>query len=240
MIAGATSAREDRPPSGSENPFTPLIGSLRGPDLFRAYCASCHGWDGKGAGPAAAALRPKVPDLTRLTANHGGTFPEQQVRAAINGTLPVTAHGSREMPVWGPIFHQVENDVDRGNVRIANLVSYLESIQALSLSIAPTGAELYQRHCAACHGSDLRGGGTAPYPFRVPPDLTSLARRHGGTFPAAYVENVLRNGVVMPAHGPAEMPIWGIDFRDADELNSAQISERIAALTQFIESRQKR
>jgi hypothetical protein len=48
----------------------------------------------------------------------------------ILGDDPVVAHGPREMPVWGPVFHQVEEDVDRGNVRIDNLVKYLASIQA--------------------------------------------------------------------------------------------------------------
>jgi len=38
-------------------------------------------------------------------------------------------HGSREMPVWGPIFHQVEEDRDYGAIRVGNLLKYLESIQ---------------------------------------------------------------------------------------------------------------
>jgi len=36
------------------------------------------------------------------------------------------------MPIWGPVFHQVESDVDRGYVRLDNLIKYLESIQAPS------------------------------------------------------------------------------------------------------------
>ena len=103
------------------------------------------------------------------------------------------SHGSREMPIWGPIFHQIESDVDRGNVRLENLVKYLESIQSIphqeervkKVSAAaenpPSGALLYKQYCAACHGNDLKGNGPAPYPFRgMPPDLTTLARRHGG------------------------------------------------------------
>src|ERR1700682_5996554 len=75
-------------------------------------------------------------------------------------------------------------------------------------SNSPSGAELFKQHCAVCHGNDLRGVGPVPAPYRVPPDLTTLARRHGGKFPATYVADVLRNGVIMPAHGPAEMPTW--------------------------------
>jgi mono/diheme cytochrome c family protein len=107
-----------------------LIRSLKGSDLFRAYCAPCHGADGKGNGPAASALKAKVPDLTLLAQRNGGTFPSAQVSKTILGDDTIAAHGSREMPVWGPIFHEIEQDVDRGNVRIDNLVKYLASIQA--------------------------------------------------------------------------------------------------------------
>ena len=47
------------------------------------------------------------------------------------GEEALASHGSREMPIWGPIFHQIEADVDRGNVRLENLMKYLESIQAM-------------------------------------------------------------------------------------------------------------
>ncbi|MGC1580324.1 MAG: cytochrome c [Candidatus Acidiferrales bacterium] len=114
-----------------EQPLPSLIRSTNGPDLFRAYCASCHGIDAKGHGPAAVALKPKVPDLTVLAKNNRGQFPEQRVRKVIMGDDIVAAHGSREMPIWGPIFHQIEEDVDRGYVRLDNLVKYLESIQSL-------------------------------------------------------------------------------------------------------------
>jgi mono/diheme cytochrome c family protein len=103
---------------------------------------------------------------------------------------------------------------------------------------SPIGAELYKQHCAVCHGNDLRGVGHIPAPYRVPPDLTTLARRHGGKFPDAYVGDVLRNGVTMPAHGPAQMPIWGTDFREMDGLDATQAKLRIANLTNYIKSRQ--
>ena len=107
-----------------------LIHSVKGPDLFRAHCAACHGSDAKGGGPVAAALRTKVPDLTGLAKNNAGRFPSERVRKQILGDDVASSHGSREMPVWGPIFHQIEADQDFGNVRVANLLRYLESIQA--------------------------------------------------------------------------------------------------------------
>ncbi len=102
----------------------------------------------------------------------------------------------------------------------------------------PSGAELYKEHCAVCHGNDLKGVGPVPVPYRVPPDLTKLAQRHGGKFPDGYVTDVLRNGVTMPAHGPAEMPTWGTDFREMDGLGATQVKLRIANLTSYIKSRQ--
>ena len=201
----------------SEQQFQKLIHSVEGPDLFRAYCAPCHGSDAKGHGPVAPALKTKVPSLTVLAKNNGGQFPSAHVRSIITGDAVTAAHGSREMPIWGPIFHQIESDVDWGNVRVENLVKYLESIQSSKLL---SGAELYQQHCAICHGDDLKGNGPAPPPpYRVPPDLTTLAQRHGGKFSDAYVSKVLRNGVVMPAHGPAEMRIWGTDFEAIEVTN---------------------
>lgn len=220
----------------AEEQSPPLIRSVEGPDLFRAYCATCHGVASKGAGPAAPALKAKVPDLTLLARDNRGKFPAARVREVIMGDK-VVAHGSREMPIWGPIFHQIEADIDRGNVRLDNLVKFLESIQTITSSHPPSGAELYSQHCAVCHENDLKGGGPAPYPFRAPPDLTALARRHGGSFPDGYVSDVLRNGVVMPAHGPAQMPIWGDDFT-IDRLNETQVTLRITNLTNYIKSRQ--
>ena len=107
----------------------PLIHSVKGPDLFRAYCASCHGLSGKGDGPAAPALKAKVPDLTLIAKKNGGQFPAAAVRRMIDGYDFMISHGSREMPIWGPIFHEIEEDQDWGNVRLENLVKYLISIQ---------------------------------------------------------------------------------------------------------------
>ena len=114
----------------AEKQYEQLIFSVRGPDLFRAHCAACHGPNGKGNGPVGAALKAKPADLTLLAKSNGGKFPTQRVQKFISGDDPsLLSHGSREMPVWGPIFHQVEEDQDFGNVRLQNLIKYLETIQ---------------------------------------------------------------------------------------------------------------
>jgi mono/diheme cytochrome c family protein len=108
--------------------------------LFQAYCAVCHGVDARGGGPAASSLKARVPDLTLLERRNGGEFPTARVRQIILGDAVVAAHGSREMPIWAPVFHQVEGDMDWGNVRLENLVKYLESIQSGRDPKAPSTA----------------------------------------------------------------------------------------------------
>jgi mono/diheme cytochrome c family protein len=105
-------------------------------------------------------------------------------------------------------------------------------------SASASGAELYAKRCSTCHGNDLKGNGPFPPPYRTPPDLTTLARRHGGKFPDAYVSNVLRNGVKLPAHGPAEMPVWGTDLGAPDQPDKTQVKLRIKSLTSYIKSMQ--
>ena len=114
-----------------ENP--PLvIDSLYGPDVFAFYCAPCHGRDGKGSGPVAVALKTRPPDLTQIAGRHGGIFPTRRVENYVtNGDVkPIPAHGTADMPVWGPTFRSLDPSDSRVRVRIANLVAYLESIQA--------------------------------------------------------------------------------------------------------------
>ena len=76
-------------------------------------------------------LKRRVSDLTGLSVRNGGTFPAIHVRTAImlgaDDLQP--AHGSKTMPIWGPIFHEIEFDQDLGNVRLENVMKYLESIQ---------------------------------------------------------------------------------------------------------------
>jgi mono/diheme cytochrome c family protein len=101
-------------------------------DLFAFYCASCHGRDGKGNGPTAPALNVKPPDLTTLAARNLGTFPKAWVESFVTGNrepLPA-AHGSKDMPVWGPIFRALDPNDAANRVRIENIVGHIESIQA--------------------------------------------------------------------------------------------------------------
>ena len=102
-----------------------------GREMFKTYCAACHGKDAKGGGPAAAELKTPPPDLTTLTARHDGKFPADYVSNVLRNGAKAPAHGSSDMPVWGPLFASISGrDPSVVNMRIANLVRYLESLQA--------------------------------------------------------------------------------------------------------------
>ena len=101
-----------------------------GKQMYREYCASCHGPEGRGRGPVAVVLRKQPPNLTTLAQRHGGTFPEDYVSSVLRFGPAFSAHGSSEMPVWGPIFQYFENYNEAAvRQRIKNLCDFLKSIQ---------------------------------------------------------------------------------------------------------------
>ncbi len=102
-----------------------------GRQMFDSYCAACHGQGGKGNGPAAAALKTPPADLTQLAAKNGGKFPEAHVAQIIKGDALTPAHGSKDMPVWGPIFSNMSKQNEAVvQLRIRNLTNYIAGLQA--------------------------------------------------------------------------------------------------------------
>ena len=69
-----------------------------GREMYRQYCSSCHGQDGKGDGAVSAFLKVKVPDLTLLKKNNNGVYPLDQVILAIDGLRKLRSHGDPKMP----------------------------------------------------------------------------------------------------------------------------------------------
>ena len=102
-----------------------------GQDMYKNYCAVCHGTDGTGNGPAASALKVPPPDLTTLAQKNGGNYPALKVSSVIRGEQALPAHGSKDMPIWGKIFWSMSgghgSEVQQ---RVANLNKYIESLQA--------------------------------------------------------------------------------------------------------------
>ena len=102
---------------------------VTGAQLFRTYCASCHGETARGTGPLSTQMTRPVPDLTAYTVRNGGVFPGERVRQIIEGRGPA-AHGDRTMPVWGAVFsRQAPGTDDAAARRIDALVAHLRSIQ---------------------------------------------------------------------------------------------------------------
>jgi len=128
LFAAASTSPDEKAKTQQHDPGR-LIQSLNGPEIYRAHCATCHGVEGKGDGPVAPALTTKMPDLSTISQRSGGVFPVGRVRKIMLGEEIIAGHGSREMPVWGPIFHQIEEDRDYGEVRLQNITNYLKSMQ---------------------------------------------------------------------------------------------------------------
>lgn len=106
--------------------------AVNGADLFRTYCAACHGREAKGDGPVASSLRKPPPDLSLIAQRSGGTFAPEIVYRIVDGRTPVPGHGGGDMPVWGDAFSRAREGAteDAVKTRIDALVSFLRSIQA--------------------------------------------------------------------------------------------------------------
>ncbi|HWP67179.1 MAG TPA: c-type cytochrome [Candidatus Limnocylindria bacterium] len=103
-------------------------------ELYVRLCASCHGRDGRGDGPAAAELRVPPADLTMLARRTGGTFPRERVVAVLSGERAVRAHGTTEMPIWGQRLTPGDSAAAAaGQLEQARLITaladYVESLQ---------------------------------------------------------------------------------------------------------------
>jgi mono/diheme cytochrome c family protein len=215
-----------------------LTESLAGRDTFEQTCAACHGGGGRGDGPVAPALRSRPADLTTLAQRNDGAFPRDRVRDFVIGTgRQLAAHGTTEMPVWGPLFRAFESDL-RVRERIENLVSYLERIQVPSTGVNDLGAQLFRTHCASCHGTTGHGDGPLAVQMRrTPPDLTQFTRRNGGVFPGERVYRIV-DGRDVSSHGDREMPVWGDIFKLGS--SGGAVKARIDAIVRYLAGIQER
>jgi mono/diheme cytochrome c family protein len=107
--------------------------AMSGKDLYRRFCAACHGESGRGDGPVSASLAVETPDLTMMARRHGGKFPRDQIAKIIDGRFIIGAHGSRTMPVWGEELSRLEignPDAESSTQAIVErLTDYLRTVQ---------------------------------------------------------------------------------------------------------------
>ncbi len=112
------------------------------------------------------------------------------------------------------------------------------------LPAAQTGADLFQKHCASCHGSQAHGDGPSAHTVNIPvPDLTRIAARNGGEFPAEKVYRIIDGQWEIPAHGTRPMPLWGYEFygdEGDDETQHREAEKKIDSLVAYLASLQRR
>lgn len=114
-------------------------------------------------------------------------------------------------------------------------------IDEIPVGYVPSGKAMYKQYCSACHGAEGKGDGPAAFTLKTPPpDLTTLSIRHMGMFPREYVENILRFGPGVRAHGSSDMPTWGSIFQLLDKNNERTVQQRIKNLTDYLASLQKK
>lgn len=102
-----------------------------GAQMYKDYCAACHGMAGRGNGPAAEFLKAPPPDLTTMAQRNGGKYPSSRVTSILRFGTGTGAHGTVDMPIWGPLFrtqHQLDGDAAVKR-RIVNLVDFIGSLQ---------------------------------------------------------------------------------------------------------------
>jgi mono/diheme cytochrome c family protein len=130
LIFAIVAFAQDQPKAEIKHVPIKATSAASGEEMYKNYCASCHGAAGKGNGPAASALKTPPPDLTALAKGNGAKYPAMKVSSVLHGEEALPAHGSKDMPIWGNLFwtmsggHQAEVQQ-----RIANLNKYLESLQ---------------------------------------------------------------------------------------------------------------
>lgn len=111
------------------------------------------------------------------------------------------------------------------------------TVKHVPITNAPSnsGKEMFVSYCAVCHGKDAKGNGPAASAMKTPPtDLTALAQKNGGKYPAPHVAAVIKGQAITPSHGSEDMPIWGPLFSSISQGHEAQVQQRITNLVSYI------
>jgi mono/diheme cytochrome c family protein len=100
-----------------------------GAEMYKSYCAACHGTEGKGDGPAVEFLKTPPPDLRMLAQHNQGKYPSDHVAMTLRLGNRSRAHGTSDMPLWGELFRTVDVNQSLGELRVKNLTKFIESMQ---------------------------------------------------------------------------------------------------------------
>lgn len=100
-----------------------------GVQMYKDYCAVCHGVDGRGDGPAVEFLKAPPPSLRTLAKRNDGKYPDTKVTAVLHfGSGTSKAHGTLDMPLWGQMFRS-EGGGSLAALRVHNLSKHIETLQ---------------------------------------------------------------------------------------------------------------
>ena len=119
--------------------------------------------------------------------------------------------------------------------------------QAQSRGIQTEFGELsYRLFCSGCHGPDGRGNGDLAQALGMPlGDLTQIAKRNGGVFPAEEIRRLL-TGRGPRGHSDLNMAPWAQTFAEEFEnfasriVANAMVRRRIDHLVAYLESIQEK
>jgi len=135
LVAGgflAVSGALVAPPTGPD-----ADAAAHGKIIYVRYCASCHGVEGRGDGPAAGDLKVPPANLQALAAKNGGRFPFDKVARSIDGREKTRGHSTPDMPIWGEIFAKTAGtDSPSVESAVGRLAHYLWSIQKSGETVA--------------------------------------------------------------------------------------------------------
>jgi mono/diheme cytochrome c family protein len=111
------------------------------------------------------------------------------------------------------------------------------SVKHVPITNTPSnsGKDMFNNYCAVCHGKDGKGNGPAATAMKTPPtDLTVLAQKNSGKYPAPHVAAVIKGQATTPSHGSQDMPVWGPLFSSISQGHDAQVQQRIANLVSYV------
>ena len=89
------------------------------------------------------------------------------------------------------------------------------AVHAADPGVVEMGKQRYLDNCAVCHGADGKGGGPfTPMLKSAPSDLTVLSAQNDGDFPFNKVYDTIDGRGMPAAHGTADTPIWGRQWKN--------------------------
>ena len=103
------------------------------------------------------------------------------------------------------------------------------------------GRTTFRSLCTSCHGPEAKGDGpVAKYLSPKPTDLTQIAAKNGGAFPAEKIHQTIDGRQSVAGHGTKDMPVWGDSLRQLDKVQTEEdVQKKIAELTEYLRSIQK-